>query len=97
MFGSARTVQGTQGLRQFGAALVALALALALAAAVALGQIGASKPQAIPFDGHAPIVIDRGTMEGPAKADEPASYGGWNGPRLGGTGTGGSNGTRLAQ
>lgn len=114
MFGSARTVQPTTGLRQLGMLLAAVVLLIALAGAVALGQLFAAKPLAAPADNTAPFVGDDWKFAAPAgriapigddwKYDisDPAipgtgSFGGWNGPRLGGDGSHGSNGTRLAQ
>jgi hypothetical protein len=118
MTGSTRTIQGTPNFGQLAVALVAIAIGLALAAAVALGQLNPSKAQTAPAVDAAPIVVDRGAMEGaenapavgsapniidrgemegPAKAPSAADHpGGWGGVRQG-TGTGGSNGTRLAQ
>ena len=84
MSGSTRTAQAPLGLGQLWAALVAITLVIVLAAAVALGQIAASKPQAAPAGGAVPVV-DRGAMEGPA----------YTAPD--GAGSGGSNGTRIAQ
>ncbi len=48
MTGSARTVQVTLGIRQAGAAIVAVALAIVLAVALAVGPLAATKPEAVP-------------------------------------------------
>lgn len=96
MFGSARTVEPTTGLRQLGMLLAAVILLIALAGAVALGQLFAAKPVAGPAHDIPAFVPDGRTYEAADEAG-PATggYGGWNGPRLGGEGSG-SNGTRIA-
>lgn len=68
MTGSTRTIQGTPNFGQLAVALVAIALGLALAAAVALGQLNPSKAQTAPAVDAAPIVVDRGAMEGAENA-----------------------------
>jgi hypothetical protein len=63
MSASTRTIQQPLGTRQMGAALAAVLLAVVLAAAVAVGQLGATKPQTAPAAGSAPVFIDHGSRD----------------------------------
>jgi hypothetical protein len=72
MFGSARTVQPTTGLRQLGMLLAAVVLLIALAGAVALGQLFAAKPLAAPAANTGPFVGDGWKFEAvPAGRNAP--------------------------
>jgi hypothetical protein len=68
MSGSTRTVQVTLGIRQIGAAIVAVVLATVLAGVVALGQLTAAKPEtdagAAPATTDAPGVVHHGSGSG---------------------------------
>jgi len=70
MSASTRTVQQTLGIRQLGAALVAIALVIVLAAAMALSQSVATKSQAASAARPAPAFIDHGSRDemGPGAA-----------------------------
>jgi hypothetical protein len=83
MSGSTRTVQVTLGIRQIGAAIVAVVLATVLAGVVALGQLTAAKPET---DAGAALAASAA----PATTDAP-------GVVHHGSGSGGSNGTRFPQ
>ena len=63
MSASTRTVQGTLGIRQLGAALVAIALVIVLAVAMALSQTVATQTQAAPAARPAPAFIDHGSRD----------------------------------
>jgi hypothetical protein len=70
MSASTRTVQGTLGIRQLGAALVALALVIVLAVALALSQNVTTRSEAAPAARPAPAFIDHGSRDemGPGAA-----------------------------
>ena len=70
MSASTRTVQQTLGIRQLGAALVAIALVIVLAVALALSQNVATKSEAVPAARPAPAFIDHGSRDeiGPGAA-----------------------------
>ena len=72
MSGSARSVQVTLGIRQIGAALVAVALAIVLAIVVAFSQLTATTSQTAPAANSAPVQVETGG----------ASSGGRNGTRF---------------
>ena len=60
MSAASRTIQGTQGTFRPAVAFGAVALATGLALALAVGQLGATKSQAAPVAGTAPIQHDHG-------------------------------------
>jgi hypothetical protein len=73
MSGSARSVQITLGIRQVGAAIVAVALAVVLAVVLAFGQLMTTRPQTAPAAGAPPVVVNQGP---PGSApDRPGSGG----------------------
>jgi hypothetical protein len=81
MSGSTRSVQVTLGIRQMGAAIIAVALAIVLAVVVAFSQLTTTRNETAPAAGAPAVVVDQAPPENaPAR---PSS--------------GGSNGTRFPQ
>jgi hypothetical protein len=97
MSASTRTVQQTLGIRQLGAALVAIALVIVLAVALALSQTVASKSQAVPAAQPAPAFIDHGSRDEMVPGAAPAYNDHGLHSRLlrGSNGTDGGGGLRL--
>lgn len=97
MSASTRTVQQTLGIRQLGAALVAIALVIVLAVALALSQTVASKSPAVPAAQPAPAFIDHGSRDemGPGAAPAYNDHGLHSRLLRGSNGTDGGGGPRL--
>jgi len=100
MSAAQRSIPADNGIRQLGAALVAVLLAVALLVALAYGQLIASQPTLAPAAGAAPIQFDRGwsSMSEPTVAAPQFDHG-WSSMSqpTDSTPVGGGRGTRFAR
>jgi hypothetical protein len=72
MSAASRTIQGTQGTFRPAIAFGAVALASGLVLLLAFSQLGATKSQAVPAAGTAPVGHDRGWSSAPSIRLAPA-------------------------